>query len=72
MLFPNIYLTDDPWVAAHNFLGANDLSPLFLDQVAQFIIKNTEGVTLGQQSNISDPFTGIWNLDGFFLLLAIM
>eukprot|EP00112_Aurelia_sp_Birch-Aquarium-sp1_P008651 Seg1958.5 transcript_id=Seg1958.5/GoldUCD/mRNA.D3Y31 product="Phospholipase A-2-activating protein" protein_id=Seg1958.5/GoldUCD/D3Y31 len=51
-------ITDDPWVAAHKFLGVNDLSPLFLDQVAQFIIKNTEGVTLGQQSNVSDPFTG--------------
>lgn len=52
-------ITDDPWAAAHQFLGANDMSPLFLDEVANFIVKNTEGVTLGpRQTNVSDPFTG--------------
>jgi len=52
-------VTDDPWMAAHKFLEENELSPMFLDQVANFITKNTEGVTLGQpQSNFSDPFTG--------------
>ncbi len=50
---------DDPWVAAHKFLETNDISPMFLDQVANFIIKNTEGVTIGRtQNNVSDPFTG--------------
>lgn len=24
---------DDPWMAAHKFLGDNDISPLYLDQV---------------------------------------
>jgi hypothetical protein len=24
---------DDPWMAAHNFLQDNDMSPMFLDQV---------------------------------------
>ena len=59
------YTADDPWAAAHQFLGANDMSPLFLDEVANFIVKNTEGVTLGpRQTNVSDPFTGkiIWNI----------
>ena len=52
-------ISDDPWMAAHKFLEENELSPMFLDQVANFITKNTEGVTLGQpQSNVSDPFTG--------------
>ena len=46
-------------MAAHKFLEDNELSPMFLDQVANFIMKNTEGVTLGQpQSSLSDPFTG--------------
>uniref|UniRef100_A0AAY5ERZ7 Phospholipase A-2-activating protein n=1 Tax=Electrophorus electricus TaxID=8005 RepID=A0AAY5ERZ7_ELEEL len=40
-------LNDDPWLAAHNFLQRNDLNPMFLDQVANFIIENTKGHTLG-------------------------
>lgn len=52
-------VADDPWMAAHKFLESNELSPMFLDQVATFIMKNTEGVTLGQApSQVSDPFTG--------------
>ncbi|XP_058944914.2 phospholipase A-2-activating protein [Pocillopora verrucosa] len=52
-------LTDDPWMAAHQFLERNDLSQMFLDQVVDFILKNTKGVTIGQQSSsASDPFTG--------------
>lgn len=50
-------------MAAHKFLEDNELSPMFLDQVANFIMKNTEGVTLGQpQSEASDPFTGVYRL----------
>lgn len=52
-------LTDDPWMAAHQFLERNDLSQMFLDQVVDFIQKNTKGVTIGQQTAASgDPFTG--------------
>lgn len=52
-------LTDDPWMAAHQFLERNDLSQMFLDQVVDFIQKNTKGVTIGQQAETSgDPFTG--------------
>ncbi|XP_078070417.1 phospholipase A-2-activating protein isoform X3 [Mustelus asterias] len=52
-------ITDDPWLVAHNFLQKNDLNPMFLDQVANFIIENTKGNTLGSTgTGFSDPFTG--------------
>ncbi|MBN3306153.1 phospholipase A-2-activating protein [Amia ocellicauda] len=51
--------SDDPWLTAHNFLERNDLNPMFLDQVANFIIENTKGQTVGRApSGTSDPFTG--------------
>ncbi|XP_053485199.1 phospholipase A-2-activating protein [Ictalurus furcatus] len=52
-------VTEDPWLAAHNFLQKNDLNPMFLDQVANFIIENTKGHTLGPApATAVDPFTG--------------
>ncbi|ETE70392.1 Phospholipase A-2-activating protein, partial [Ophiophagus hannah] len=52
-------ITDDPWLTAYNFLQKNDLNPMFLDQVAKFIIDNTKGQTLGRtEADFSDPFTG--------------
>ncbi|KAL4236565.1 hypothetical protein ACF0H5_004950 [Mactra antiquata] len=52
-------ISEDPWFAAQNFLSKNNLSQLFLDQVANFIIDNTKGVTLNQTtSGYADPFTG--------------
>uniref|UniRef100_A0A3B5Q3T0 Phospholipase A2-activating protein n=1 Tax=Xiphophorus maculatus TaxID=8083 RepID=A0A3B5Q3T0_XIPMA len=52
-------VTDDPWLVAHNFLQKNDLSPMFLDQVANFIIENTKGHVVGPaQIGGGDPFTG--------------
>ncbi|KAK7170036.1 hypothetical protein R3I94_000318 [Phoxinus phoxinus] len=52
-------VTDDPWLVAHNFLEKNDLSPMFLDQVANFIIENTKGQTIGPAPpSVADPFTG--------------
>nr|XP_006629800.1 PREDICTED: phospholipase A-2-activating protein isoform X1 [Lepisosteus oculatus] len=52
-------IADDPWLTAHNFLQRNDLNPMFLDQVANFIIENTKGNTVGRaQFGSSDPFTG--------------
>ncbi|XP_060069922.1 phospholipase A-2-activating protein-like [Ylistrum balloti] len=51
--------TEDPWFAAQRFLEKNNLSQLFLDQVANFITENTEGVTFDQTApQVSDPFTG--------------
>ncbi|KAK2119863.1 hypothetical protein P7K49_001249 [Saguinus oedipus] len=50
--------SDDPWLTAYNFLQKNDLNPMFLDQVAKFIIDNTKGQMLGLGNpNFSDPFT---------------
>ncbi|KAK3090943.1 hypothetical protein FSP39_015921 [Pinctada imbricata] len=52
-------VTEDPWFAAQKFLEKNGLSQLFLDQVANFIVENTKGVTLGRQNpQYADPFTG--------------
>ncbi|XP_030910103.1 phospholipase A-2-activating protein isoform X2 [Melopsittacus undulatus] len=51
-------ITDDPWLTAYNFLQKNDLNPMFLDQVAKFIMDNTKGQTLSTSSEFSDPFTG--------------
>jgi phospholipase A-2-activating protein len=51
--------SEDPWFAAQRFLQDNDLSPLYLDQVANFIIESTKGATIGSaQPTVSDPFTG--------------
>ncbi|NXK00091.1 PLAP protein, partial [Corythaixoides concolor] len=51
-------ITDDPWLTAYNFLRKNDLNPMFLDQVAKFIMDNTKGQTLSTSAQFSDPFTG--------------
>lgn len=52
-------VAEDPWLTAHNFLQKNDLSPMFLDQVANFIIENTKGHVVGPaQPAVADPFTG--------------
>lgn len=52
-------MSEDPWLTAHNFLQKNDLSPMFLDQVANFIIDNTRGQEAGPpQPGAADPFTG--------------
>lgn len=52
-------ITDDPWLAAQKFLDKHEISQMFLDQVANFIIKNTESITIGAPSTgYSDPYTG--------------
>lgn len=51
--------TEDPWFAAQRFLDQNQLSQMFLDQVAEFIMKNAKGIQIEQTSaQYSDPFTG--------------
>ncbi|KAI8968864.1 phospholipase A-2-activating protein [Mycotypha africana] len=49
-------VTQNPYDAAQKFLLKHDLPPSYVDQVTDFIIKNTEGVKLG--SGYADPFTG--------------
>lgn len=51
---------EDPWFAAQKFIERHDLDQMFLDQVANFIIKNSAGMTLNAQepASFADPFTG--------------
>ena len=59
-------ITDDPWFAAQEFIHRHELSQMFLDQIANFIYKNTEGVTLGQsRAGNVDPLTGTYIKDFF-------
>jgi phospholipase A-2-activating protein len=51
-------LTDNPYEAATKFLGDNELPISYIDQVAQFIVTNTKGATIGQSTEppSTDPF----------------
>ena len=49
----------DPYVAAENFLTANDLPAHYLDEVAQFIIKNAGKYRGPPSTGVTDPFTGM-------------
>lgn len=50
----------DPFVAAENFLSANDLPAHYLDEVAEFIIKNTGDYHGPADTAVADPFTGTY------------
>lgn len=51
---------DDPYVAAHKFLEKNILPAAYLDQVVNFILKNSADPNQNQHvdPNYVDPFTG--------------
>lgn len=52
-------LSENPYARAQKFIDDNELSQNFLDQVAQFIVTNTQGATIGQTSGDSgapDPY----------------
>ena len=53
-------IADDPWMTAHTFLEKNQLDPQFLDEVANFIIKNsgTGQHATPMDTSYSDPYTG--------------
>ncbi|XP_033636971.1 phospholipase A-2-activating protein-like [Asterias rubens] len=55
-------LADDPWLTAQRFIHTHDLSQQFLEEIANFIVNNTKGVTLGSgaapAAASGDPFTG--------------
>ena len=51
--------TADPYAAAMDFLQANGLSDMHLDQVAEFIIQNAGEYQGPVDSGPADPFTGI-------------
>lgn len=52
-------LSENPYARAQKFIDDNELSPNFLDQVAQFIVSNTKGATIGETSDAPsgpDPY----------------
>jgi phospholipase A-2-activating protein len=49
---------EDPYDAARRFLNQNELPMYYLEQVAQFIMKNTGAKPTSIDPNYSDPFTG--------------
>ncbi|KAF8274866.1 phospholipase A-2-activating protein [Lactarius quietus] len=49
---------ENPFSAAQRFLEKNDLPLSYIDQVVQFIEKNTGGINLGGNEESVDPFTG--------------
>ena len=54
-------LSEDPYHAAQKFIHKHELSQMFLDQIAQFLITKTQGETIGASGTASqyfDPFTG--------------
>jgi len=51
--------TENPYQAAQDFIWKNELSQEYLDQIANFIVTNAKGVSLGTgTSQGADPFTG--------------
>ena len=55
-----ICIPENPYSAAQRFLARNDLSDNYIDQVVEFIERNTSGVNIGAADNeYVDPFTGI-------------
>lgn len=50
-------VSQNPYDAATKFIGDNQLPVSYLEQVAQFIIQNTQGATLGpQEATGADPW----------------
>jgi phospholipase A-2-activating protein len=47
-------LKDNPYDAAKKFVEQNELPVTYLEQVADFIVKNTQGATLGAQDAVSE------------------
>lgn len=53
-------ITDDPWLTAQKFIDKHNLSQLYLEQIANFITKNSSGMQLTQTTGGQncDPLTG--------------
>lgn len=54
----DIWYPENPFTAAQRFLERNNLPMSYLDQVAEFITKNTQGAQLGGGGGYVDPYTG--------------
>uniref|UniRef100_U5EYL3 Putative phospholipase a2-activating protein n=1 Tax=Corethrella appendiculata TaxID=1370023 RepID=U5EYL3_9DIPT len=60
---PNIKLPynrgEDPWFVAQKFIHKHNLPQIYLDQVANFIVKNSDSTPLASTAgSYFDPFTG--------------
>ena len=53
-------VSQNPYEAATKFIQNNELPISYLDQVANFIITNTQGATLGQSSQPEPPGADPW------------
>ncbi|KAB8075950.1 PUL domain-containing protein [Aspergillus leporis] len=53
-------VSQNPYEAATKFIGDNELSMNYLDQVAQFIVQNTQGATIGQSTPQSTGGADAW------------
>jgi len=54
-------LSENPYEAATKFLGDNELPISYIDQVAKFIVTNTQGATIGQSTEA--PSAGPWGTE---------
>ena len=53
-------LSENPYEVARKFIADNELPLSYLDQVADFIVKNTQGAaTIGQNSSSSSSYTPV-------------
>lgn len=53
--------SENPFQAAQRFIEQNEIPQDYLEQIANFIVQNAGGVTIGAEapsSAYSDPFTG--------------
>ncbi|KAJ5908114.1 hypothetical protein N7495_000796 [Penicillium taxi] len=55
--------SQNPYEAATKFIGDNELSMNYLDQVAAFITQNTQGATLGQPQEPASQGADPWGSD---------
>lgn len=50
---------EDPWLIAQKFIHSHELPQVYLDEVANFIIKNSDNApVVSVASGFADPFTG--------------
>lgn len=56
-------VSQNPYDAATKFIQDNELPMSYLDQVAQFIVQNTQGATLGQASEPTPASADPWGTE---------
>lgn len=51
-------VSENPYSVAQSFIHLNQLPISYLDEISNFIIKNSKGVTLAQSLSTGDPLSG--------------